>query len=135
MSLEINNQLQEFIGTWGTYSWFPNQDDLFHHVDDLNVARNFNSIDKVFECIDIYDGQYIVLSYDNQTFRIRPDRYRVLSTPKYKIGSLVTDTVLSRQGIIRDILWHYEREREYYLLTVNGRKSKRWYWSEELIEV
>jgi len=121
------------IGTWGLYGWTREAGSSLIHPDDIDRFSKFAATSAVFRVAGTID-KWLVLEYGSDRFRVAPGLFKPVHGPKRSVGDVVTVATggCSRAARIVEIRWHYERNRAYYLLEFDGRRSSRWYWDEDL---
>jgi hypothetical protein len=123
--------MKEYINKWGTVPWVPSRAEEVH-LEDRESVDQLTFWDKVLKCIGITDDGYLILQYSSDLYRVRPKLFATVPSPMFDFGQRVKDTVLNRNGTILHILWHGNRKEEYYILAINGRKSSRRYFANDL---
>src|SRR5262245_22688342 len=127
--------MQNYKGTWGMYDWSPkNGEGLIHENDresDLWKMARKCFWGKLLYCSDITADGYLALNDAHRTYRVKPELYKVFTSPVFKYGDVVMDKeILGRIGTIYRIGWHYDRHKEFYNLHVNGKYSTKWCFAE-----
>jgi hypothetical protein len=121
---------------WGLYPWFPEHGEEYVHPEDVNAFRLLFPYGKAFAVLAEEDS-YVVLQYGNARFRVKPDLLKPISAPANSFGEKVR--VVSHgedvTGTVSDIQWHFERAEPYYLLMINGKRSKKRYWKVDFLDV
>lgn len=120
-----------FQYSWGLYPWFKESGRELIHPNDICDFEKLQPYGLVFENIAFSD-LYLTLRYRNDTFRVKPDLYEIVSIPKFRFGDIVrTKDNYNQKCIIEHILWHYKRGCEMYILSVLGElKSKRYFFDD-----
>jgi hypothetical protein len=118
---------------WGLYLWFVEYEPELVHPDDLDQFRNFKPYGHVFHCIG-KDLSYLILQYGDSRFRVKPDLFRPVPPPRHIVGEVVS--VARDNGIVTavvcDVMWHFKKSKPYYHVAINGKRSGRQYWDEDL---
>lgn len=119
------------VSQWGLYPWFGDEPNLVH-PDDVDAFKAFRPYSRVLHCVS-EDADYLTLRHGEFTFRVKPDLFMPVPPPRYTVGQGVRTR---RHGeivtvTICDIVWHYSRQRPYYYVIVNGKRSSKWYWEED----
>lgn len=120
----------ERIIEWGLYPWCPEHGAEYIHAKDLEAFKKEASNCKVFACVG--EGEYITLRYNNRCYRTKKRLFKPILTPKYTFGQRVSIRKNGEEAIVTDIMWHYNRQKHYYLLTVGNKKKSKRYFEEEL---
>ena len=117
---------------WGVYPWFPEHGEAMIHPEDVPAVVGIRPNGKLFEVIG-EEGDYLVLSYGECTFRVKPDLFRTVDSPLKRIGDAVeVDSGGERRaGIVAEIQWHHQKNEPFYLLTMDGKRLSRRYWSSD----
>ncbi|MDQ8736403.1 DUF6960 family protein [Paenibacillus sp. LHD-38] len=124
--------MNKYINTWGLYPWFVEYGVEFLHPDEVGLFEPNNS--KVFFCKDYIDG-YLLLQSGTKEFRVKPNNYKLLGSPKYNFGEQVYMKGKELIGTIDEIQWHDKDKKHIFLLTFNGKRKTRRYYEEELSKV
>jgi uncharacterized protein DUF6960 len=125
--------VDSYINTWGMYPWIPSRGESLIHPDDRSANLWEKLFGKLLYCSGITDDGYLLLNDAHQTYRVKPDIYKVFPTPMFNYGDTVKDREKpERIGTIRNIEWHDKYGKEYYNLTIAGRKSTKRYFADEL---
>lgn len=118
---------------FGLYPWVEEHGTQLVHEVDLHDWRALMPYGKVFELRGQAD-EFLELGYGARTFRVRPDMWREVQGVAFGVGDKVT--VLNGEAggemVIREALWHFEREQVFYLLWKQGRASTRRYFQAEV---
>ena len=120
----------ERIIEWGVYPWFPERGTEYIHAEDLDAFREVASNCKVFACVG--EEEYITLKYNNRCYRVRKQLFKPILAPKYTFGQRVSIRKNGEEVTVIDIMWHYDRQKHYYLVTAGNRKKSKRYFEEEL---
>lgn len=88
---------------------------------------------KIFKCID--EGERLTLRYGNKEFRVKPQLYKVVDEPKYKIGDKVKIISSSKIVKIIDTNWHMKDNTPFYFIQDNGKKSTRRFYESDLEKI
>ena len=122
--------MEKFLKTWGLYPWFEEHGANLVHPHDLLSFEPNNT--RVFYCKNI-EHEYLVLQFGHFEYRVKPINYKEIEKPKFIFNNQVT-TRSGYSGKIVEIHWHYKDNRHYYLLELQGKKSSKRYFEEELYE-
>lgn len=108
---------------WGLYPWFPELGTDLIHPDDLDVVRAYSPYGHVCELIG-NDGEYLTLRFMVLQFRCKPDLFRSVPAPAFRVGQLVrTNPPRSpRTGLVVAILWHHKRNEPFFILDSRPRR-------------
>ena len=112
------------------YQAFQGLDDDMVAVDDRVDFFGLIPNGKIFECID--EGERLTLRYGNKEFRVKPQLYKVVCEPRYKIGDKVKIISSSKIVQIIDINWHMKDNTPFYFVQDNGKRSTRRYYERDL---
>ena len=125
-----------YIGKYGTFPWYDTCGDPENvHPDGRHKFIQFDgSFTSICHCIG-QDGDYLVFQFGDIVFRGRPKNFHpLLQTLKFEANETVR--VKNRDpemiGTVYDVQWHFDRATPIYLLNVNGKKKKRWYFEDEM---
>lgn len=116
---------------WGTYPWFVEHGIELIHPDDFEAFKQEANSSKVFECIGEED--YITIKYNNNCYRVMDKLFKSVPAPKYHFGEIVKIKGNEDKTIITDIMWHYNKQEHYYLVSVRNKKKSRRYWESEFM--
>jgi len=88
---------------------------------------------RLFRCVGS-DSDFIILEHAGKHYRVRPSLARPVPDPAFGYGDTVraTGSGVEKRAVVRDMMWHFRRNQPFFLLTVEGKKSSRRYWSDEL---
>lgn len=117
---------------WGLYNWFDEHGLDLVHPDDVDAFRAFTPQGRLFHCVS-EDANYLTLQHGESRFRVKPDLFTPVPPPRYHLGQQVP----IRRGTnivtvtICDIVWHFRKERPYYRVIVDGKRSGKQYWDED----
>jgi hypothetical protein len=127
--------VSRFKNTWGRYRWFIEDGEHLIAESDLKRFIKYQAKSILFNCID-EDDEFLTLQYKNEVFKVKPDLYKQVDTPKFRYGDRVK--LVDKpdvQAIIDDITWHSDRNEPMYFIIVNGKKRSKRYWGSDLILV
>ena len=96
----------------------------------MDAFREVASNCKVFACVG--EEEYITLKYNNRCYRVRKQLFKPILAPKYTFGQRVSIRKNGEEVTVTDIMWHYDRQKHYYLVTAGNRKKSKRYFEEEL---
>jgi len=117
------------VSKWGRCPWSYEFEKEKIYPEDLEKFKPISGPFAVFECIGTC-GEYIIIKSGDNTFRVKPEIFRELTEPKYKIGDTVK--IKDMYATILFIEWHNEKTEHYYYITVNGKRKSRRYFESEL---
>lgn len=125
------------INKWGIYRWFIEYGKEKIHEDDFEYFQKNINNSCVVECIDTIDD-FIVIKYNDRTYKVKGNLTVELPEPKFKFGDVVIyknnkDVVV--KGIIADVMWHTAEKKNYYFLLVGGKKKSRRYFDNDIEKV
>jgi hypothetical protein len=104
------------------------------HPDDLRSVRRAYPHGWQLRCFQ-YGGRqdgYDVLDDGELRIRVRNAYIKPIPEPRFKRKDRVFTQSKQAAGVVREIVWHLKRERVYYLLEFDGRKSGCWYFDGDL---
>ncbi len=78
------------------------------------------------------DGDYDVLDDGERSVRVRGAVVVPVPRPRYEHGQRVYAPRKQAHGVVRRVLWNWERKQPYYVLDVNGRQSGFRYYDADL---
>lgn len=116
---------------WGTYPWFIEHGIDLIHTEDLDAFMREANNCKVFKCIE--EGEYIILKYNNNCYRVKSKLFKPVPTPKFDFGDKVRIRNTNEEVKISDIMWHVGNHEHYYLVCVRNKKKSKRYFESELI--
>jgi hypothetical protein len=121
------------IGKWCTYPWFEEHGVSCVHPDDLDDFKALKPNGRLFRCIGS-DENFLVLEHAGKQYRVTPSLAKPVPDPAFGYGDAVrvTSGGAERRAVVREIMWHFQRNQPYFLLEVEGKTSSRRYWSDEL---
>jgi hypothetical protein len=126
--------MTNFVCQYGLYQWFEEHGTDLIHADDLESFRRFLPNGKVFHCVGV-DGEYLILSYGEHEFRLKPQLFKPVPQPARTIGESVS--VRSKgeviNGVIHEIMWHFQRAEPFYFVLADGKKLSKQYWKDDFI--
>ncbi len=114
---------------WGTYPWFAEHGIHLIHPDDLEAFKQEVSNSKIFECVK--EGDYITLRYHDNYYRVKKKLFKPVPSPKYVFGEKVKIKENGQEAVITDIMWHYDKKKHYYFVTINDKRKSRRYLDSE----
>lgn len=120
-------------GQWCLYQWFEEHGVSCIHPDDLNDFKDLKPNGKLFKCLGA-DGDFVILEHTGRSYRVKPSLAKAMPAPAFAYGDMVqvTSSGEERHGVVREIMWHFQRNEPYFLLEIEGKASSRRYWSGEL---
>jgi len=121
------------MDTWGLYPWFRESGIDLIHPDDLAIVQAHSPYCMVCEVVGM-DGPYLVMRFDAHQFRGKPELFRAVCPPAFRVGQRVKTKAprTLKRGAIRGIGWHYRRNEPAFFLEVNGKALSGRYWADEL---
>lgn len=132
--------------TYGLYPWTPAYGYRYVHPASRLHFEDAEPLGKVFEFLAEAppddEGGWLLLRYDDQTYKVRPDLYSPLTGPSSRLPFGFGDPVRERtgpagqpprRGIIADILWDTVRDRPRYTLWLGKRRGDKTYEVDELV--
>lgn len=125
----MDNQ-NEYINTWGLCLYVTDPSKL-HPDDDFETFKYTGG--QIFECQDITDDGYLLLVNHDYRFRVKPDNYEKIPYLSFRLGNQVgIKKYPNKSAIVVKIGWHEKRSEAMYYLEINGKRSSRTYWADEL---
>jgi hypothetical protein len=122
------------VGQWYLYQWFDEDGMDCIRPDDLNDIRHLRPNGKLFKCLGT-NGDFAILQHNVRSYRVKPKQLaKTIPVPAFEYG----DVVLAmsggeqRRGVIREIMWHFQRNEPFFLLAISGKAISRRYWASEL---
>ncbi len=120
------------LSQWGLYPWFSTGDQDLVHPDDRARFAELEPYGLLFKMV-ADEGEYLVLAYGQERFRVKPDLWKETGPCAFEVGQQVSNQRHpEKTNVVREVMWHYKHGREFYLLTVDGKKKTRRYWAQEL---
>jgi hypothetical protein len=132
--------------TYGLYPWTPDYGYRYVHPASRLLFEDVEPINKVFERLGDAppdrDGEWLLLRYDDATFKVRPDLFSELGGRArhlpFGFGETVRERVgpdgqPPRRGTIAGIVWHSATDRPRYTLWLGKRRGDRTYEADELV--
>jgi hypothetical protein len=108
------------------------------HPDDVErYLQGPHEGEELYCCVK-EDGPFVVVRNNaGREFRVNPDRFLWIATPRFQLGDTVATKVgTARVGRIAVRAWHYKGGRVYYLIDIPGARARkrhtRRYWDDEL---
>lgn len=119
---------------WGLYQWFQEHGTDLVHPDELEAFRRLLPSGKVFECIG-RESDYLVLTYGERRFHVKPALFKPVPAPAKKIGDRVC---IRRKGdivpaVVTDVIWHFQRSEPFYFVAAASRKLSKRYWQSDFV--
>jgi Family of unknown function (DUF6960) len=120
-------------GKWCLYPWFLGDGVSYIHPDDLDDFKALMPYGKLFRCVGS-DRDFIILERAGKHYRVMPSLARPVPDPAFRFGDRVRclSGGVEKRAVVREIIWHFNRNQPYFLLTIEGKKASRRYWSDEL---
>jgi hypothetical protein len=125
-----------FVGRWGILGYYVPAG-LMHSDDVERYLAEPKGGEDLYCCVE-EEGPFVrVRNNAGREFRVNPDRFIWIATPRFQLGDEVATQVgTSRLGWVSVRGWHYQERRVYYLIDIpagQGRKRhSRRYWDDEL---
>ncbi|MDH3717669.1 MAG: hypothetical protein OES79_06055 [Planctomycetota bacterium] len=121
---------------YGVYPWWPENGHQWIHPEDIEVVDGLIPGARVFR----RDGRlpkYVVMSYGDMRFRIRPTLWHQVQPVEFDIGDQVE--IRSRMGknlpglaVICEMTWQREQGTIYYHLRQRGMRIPRRFTAADL---
>lgn len=124
----------DYTCTWGLYQCFQGTDDDMIDVNDREKFFSLRPNGKVFYCVSM-EGDKMVLKYGESEFRVKPELYRVVKEPQYKLGDEVEIIEKKLTGRVIAVNWHIKDNAPFYFVKTEGKKSSKRYRNCELKKV
>jgi hypothetical protein len=121
--------------TWGLYNWLRTDGEQYIHPNDLERFSKYQGTCYLFQCIDV-ETLYITLKLKNETFKVTPEFYKPLPSPKYVSGDKVK--LMNKPddiAVIQYHMWHYDRNEPMYFISLNDKKKTKRYWESDFIPI
>jgi hypothetical protein len=126
--------MNELIGTWGFCLLPTKETENQIHPEDFEALSRLFAYGKVFHCVG-QEGDYLIIQYDTQRYRVKPDLYQVIPPLRFTFGQQVRERERPEiLGIVRRIGWHVLKGEPLIYLEVKGKMKSRRYFQEELEE-
>jgi hypothetical protein len=132
--------------TYGLYPWTPDFGYRYVHPASRVLFEDVEPLDKVFELLGTapadQDGEWLLLRYDDATFKVRPDLFNELGGRSrhlpFGFGDPVRERVgeggqAPRRGLVAAIIWDGPADRPRYTLWLGKRRGVRVYAADELM--
>ena len=121
-----------YLGQWGLAPWFEETGPDLVHAEDLDAFRQLLPYGKLFKCV-ADDVQYLTIQYAKETFRIKPQLFRVVPEPRKKIGDEVRVKVgeVTKMATVYDVNWHFQKGQPFFFLIIDGKSQRKRYWTED----
>ncbi len=133
---------------YGLYPWTPAFGYRYVHPASRSQFEDIEPLDKIFERLGDAppdrDGEWLLLRYDDYTFKVRPELFSELHGPGRRLPFGFGDPVRERvgeagqpprRGTIAGIFWDAAADRPSYTLWLGKRRHDRRYAVEELMAV
>jgi hypothetical protein len=120
-------------GQWCLYQWFDEHGASCIHPDDFNDFKDLKPNGKLFRCLGT-DEDFVIVERAGRSYRVKPSLAKAIPSPAFTYGDAVrvTSGGEERRGIVRELMWHFQRNEPYFLLEIEGKTSSRRYWTSEL---
>jgi len=125
------NTMNNFINTWGLYTWFLEDGYDCFHPEEIGMFEPNNT--RVFYCKNVED-KYLILQYGRKDFRVNPENYKLIEKPKFNYCEAVIVKNQELLGEIEEIQWHYKQEYHIYYLIIDGKRKSRRFYEDELVK-
>ena len=122
--------INQVLGRWGLYPWWPEDAPSLIHPDDLEALRAFFAYGKVFHCSG-EDPPFITLVHGSHEFRVKPSLFQPVPTPAYTVGQSIQLTN-GGQLLITECNWHDKKNAPFFHITLDGKKKSKRYFEEDL---
>jgi len=76
------------------------------------------------------DGDFKLIRFGEHEFRISSENIVPARNVKYTKGEIFLYN--QKETKVVDVIWHYGRGEPFYILTIDGKKSSRRYFNEDL---
>ena len=120
------------IGHWGFLSFYVPAGLM--PAEDVDLYLQWHGGEELYCCIREEPPFAVVQNNVGHEYRINPERFLWIPTPRFQIGDCVQARVGTlRIGWIAARLWHRKDRRLFYQISTETRKlHTRRYWDEEL---
>ena len=76
------------------------------------------------------DGSFQRVRIGDQEFRISAEKIAPAEGTKYAVGDeLILD---GKPTKVKEVVWHYAKNQPFYLLDIDGKKSSKRYFNDDL---
>ena len=123
---------------WGLCLWSPEHDAQFGstrlHPEDRSKWNETHPYGAVLECIGVED-EYLIVGNKLLSFRLKPSLFSEVAKPRCVIGERVNvqSKGMMKAAIVLDIRWHHQRNEAYFFLEVEGKRSAKQYWANDIL--
>ena len=120
--------------TWALCSWFEENGAHLVHPDDLDKIRRFKPYGVIFNVV-ADGGEYTVISFGDDKFRVRPEALKLIKPQKswiFEFGEIISVKGRDYNGTVVGIGWHHKEGKPTYRLEVAGKVKSKRYWSDDL---
>ncbi len=122
--------MSDYKEKWGLYQWFEEHGKELVHPEDIDNFRKLIPNGKVFKCI-YADDTYLTLQYGRNTYRVKPDLFKVVPEPQKNFGDTVTILKSEKVAEIFEVMWHFKRNTHMFSVKIDGEKKSKRYWIED----
>lgn len=133
-AFQSEQQIPTSAMTWGLYPWFREHGMEYIHPDSRELVLKEMLYGRVFKLLDTSDRDWIEIEGSIGRLKVKPDLLLTVPSPRFDFGQAVQAlpprTV--RIGTVAEVLWHQEKRRVFYQLTVEERRLSGRYWDDEL---
>lgn len=120
----MTNEARKF----GVVRWASETDEqLAAHTETRRLGHSING--RVIVLVRA-DGPDQLIRIGDHEFKISSEKIVPVEGEIYAVGDEVL--VDGRQAKIRDAIWHYAKNQPFYLLDIDGKKSSKRYFNDDL---
>ena len=119
------------ITKWTLYPWFEEHGAELIHPDDISRFRQLRPYGKVFAVVG-EEGNYIILQFGENSFRVMPDLMSAVSAPAFFFGQTVEISGKTTFGTVVEVCWHHGQQKPFFYLVIGGKRSGKRYWESDL---
>ncbi|MBL8892632.1 MAG: hypothetical protein JNL67_21830 [Planctomycetaceae bacterium] len=122
--------------TWGLFPWFPESSEGLVHAEDIVTVKRLMPYGKVFQRTET-SGVFDIFTYGDVTFRGKREFFKTVRPPNKQIGDrvFISSNGERVQGVIIEIMWHFEKNSPFYILAIEGKRKSKRYWESDFLNV
>lgn len=126
----------KLLGQCGRYLWFLDEkrrDWIFD--DDFESFNAQHSLGRIYHCVED-NGDFIVIqSKRDESYRVKKEGFRVSPFTNFYIKDrvkILNGSKVGKTAFILGMGWHSNHEKIIFILEIDGKKSSRWYFEEDI---